>query len=198
VSYVKLIESELEKFHVETPSARINYLAQYCEELDRWNKKINLTGLSGEAMVRRLVAEPVWIGNELQLQGKLVDIGSGNGSPAIPLDIVCPIRACHLVESRTKRAAFLRHVVQTLKLDLVVVHRARFQDLAATFKADWITLQAVALTGELVDSIRRFAKGTTCIVWISSQSVETVLPPFRTLTVPVTGTRVFLFRLDLS
>jgi 16S rRNA G527 N7-methylase RsmG len=55
VSYVKLIESELEKFHVETPSARINYLAQYCEELDRWNKKINLTGLSGEAMVRRLV-----------------------------------------------------------------------------------------------------------------------------------------------
>jgi 16S rRNA (guanine527-N7)-methyltransferase len=98
----------------------------------------------------------VWIGNELQLQGKLVRYRLRNGSPAIPLDIVCPIRACHLVESRTKRAAFLRHVVQTLKLDLVVVHRARFQDLAATFKADWITLQAVALTGELVDSIRRF------------------------------------------
>ncbi len=198
MSYIKLVESELEKFQIAVPAAQIDRLAQYCEELDRWNKKINLTGLAGEAMVRRLVAEPAWIGNELQLEGTLIDIGSGNGSPAIPLDVMCPLSTCHLIESRTKRAAFLRHVVQVLNLDGVVVHRARFQDIAATFEADWITLQAVAMTEELIASIRRFAKATTAIVWITSQSVETVLRPFKTLTVPVTATRVFLFRLDLS
>src|SRR5205823_4516510 len=91
-------------------------LAAYCEELARWNKKINLTGLSSADMVHRLVTEPVWIGLQLKPAGILADIGSGNGSPAIPLRVVCPFAACHLIEARTKRAAFLRHIATTLKL----------------------------------------------------------------------------------
>ena len=85
--HLEVLESELRKFDIDLPSSQKLALAAYCDELHRWNKRINLTGLSGADMVRRLVVEPGWIGLQLQLTGVLADIGSGNGSPAIPLHI---------------------------------------------------------------------------------------------------------------
>jgi 16S rRNA (guanine527-N7)-methyltransferase len=200
VSYLKLLESELQNFQVELPQRQKLVLATYCEELERWNKKFNLTALSGASLVRRLVLEPVWIARQIPLGGILVDIGSGNGSPAIPFQVVGPIHICHLVEGRVKRAAFLRHLAATLKLGNVYVHRARFEEIAGTLgNADWISLQAVTLSNKLIDSIMLIASPTTNIVWISSARARTHLNPSRTLTVPITGTRVFLFlKLDLS
>src|SRR5262249_48860525 len=154
----------------------------------------NLTSLSGAPLVRRLVAEPVWIARELHLAGSLVDIGSGNGSPAIPFHIASRFLACDLIEARAKRAAFLRHLAVGLKLRGVTVHRGRFEEVASSLKSpNWISLQAVALTKEIIDSIRSMATPTTTIVWISSQGTEPVLNPIRTLTVPITHTQVFLF-----
>ena len=200
MSYLRLIESELQAFSLQLLDAEKLALATYCDELSRWNEKINLTALSGGSLVRRLVVEPVWIARELQPGGTLVDIGSGNGSPAIPFRIICPFRRCDLIEVRAKRAAFLRHLAATLKLQNVVVHRARFEQVGAALGSppDWISLQAVHLNETLVDAIRRICSLTTSIVWITSRGVRSGLPPVRTLTVPITGTQVLLFQLDLS
>jgi 16S rRNA (guanine527-N7)-methyltransferase len=195
---LELLELDLQRFKIELPRAQKILLAGYCDELSRWNKRINLTALSGASLVRRLVVEPVWIARELGLQGSLLDIGSGNGSPAIPFQIVCPLRECHLVEARTKRAAFLRHMTTTLRLGNTAVHRARFEDISTTLKTpDWISLRAVALTEKLIDSLRKISSPTTTIVWMTS-SARAILNPVRTVSVPITGTRVFLFKVDLS
>ena len=199
MSHLELLESEFHTFHIELPQAQKVALASYCDELVRWNNKMNLTSLSNARLVRRLVAEPVWIARELQLGGSLADIGSGNGSPAIPFHIVSRFLSCDLIEARAKRAAFLRHVVLTLKLPSVTVHRARFENVARSLKnPKWISLQAVALTSKIIDSIRPIATSATTIVWISSQGKEPDWTPIRTLTVPSTNTQVFLFKLDLS
>jgi len=160
---------------------------------------MKLTSLSVARLVRRLVAEPVWIARELHLAGSLADIGSGNGSPAIPFHIVSHFMGCDLIEARAKRAAFLRHVAVKLKLPNVTVHRARFEDVAESLKSpNWISLQAVALSDEIIDSIRRIASPTTTIVWISSQETDPGRTPIRRLMVPITRTQVFLSNLDLS
>ena len=199
MSHLELLESEFHTFHIELPQAQKVALASYCDELVRWNNKMNLTSLSNARLVRRLVAEPVWIARELQLAGSLADIGSGNGSPAIPFHIVSRFLSCDLIEARAKRAAFLRHVVLTLKLRSVTVHRARFENVARSLKTpNWISLQAVALTTKIIDSIRSIASSATTVVWISSQGKEPDWTPIRTLTVPSTNTQVFLFKLDLS
>src|SRR5204863_8128982 len=100
---------------------------------------------------------------------------------------------------RSKRAAFLRHLALTLKLPNVAVHRARFGDCASTIQSpEWISLQAVALGEDLIDSIRLIVRPTTTVVWITSSDRRCALDPFKTLSVPLTGTRVLLFRLDLS
>jgi 16S rRNA (guanine527-N7)-methyltransferase len=199
VSYLELVESELEKFEIDPPLEQRRALAVYCEELGRWNKAINLTALTGVDLVRRLVAVPTWIACQLSLSGSLLDIGSGNGSPAIPFQITRPFRSTHLVEARGKRAAFLRHLIAVLKLQNVAVHRSRFETLLDTpEKPDWITLQALALTPKLVADIRRIASPTTTVVWITSTGSRGCISPTRSLSVPMTNTQVLLFQLDLS
>jgi 16S rRNA (guanine527-N7)-methyltransferase len=198
VSYLELLEKELSLFRLDIPPSQRALLALYCDELQRWNQKINLTGLSGVELVRRLVIEPVWIASELEMSGIVVDIGSGNGSPAVPLHIVRRFDRDHLIEVRAKRAAFLRHLVSVLKLEGVVIHQARFEDITEQLTgSDWVTLQGVALTSKLADAIRSISDASTTAVWITAE-VEPKLKAFRTLQVPITGTRVFLFHLDQS
>jgi 16S rRNA (guanine527-N7)-methyltransferase len=196
VSYLELLEAELREFGIDLDSRQKVTLVAYCNELSRWNKKMNLTALKGAALVRRLVVEPVWIGTRLRPAGVLLDIGSGNGSPAIPLQVISRFRKCHLVEARSKRAAFLRHLATTLDLSTVEVHRAVFEEIAPHLEPpDWVTLQAVALTKELSAQICRTSRSTTTVVWITSAVVKTSIQPTRTITIPITGTRVSLFHL---
>jgi 16S rRNA (guanine(527)-N(7))-methyltransferase RsmG len=198
VAYLDILKSELQEFGIDVPESQKISLAAYCDELVRWNEKINLTALAGEKLVQRLVVEPVWIAQALKLSGSLLDIGSGNGSPAIPFQIVCPYLRCDLVEARAKRAAFLRHLCLKLKLPGATIYRAKYEDVAPVLsQPDWITLQAVALTPQLFNVIRGFVRATTTIVWITAGNIETTLGPVESLSVPITGTRVLLFRLDL-
>jgi len=198
VSHLEVLESELRIFHLDLPSDQKLALARYCDELVRWNAKMTLTGLTGVPMVRRLVIEPVWVGLQLKPAGVLADIGSGNGSPAIPLHLISPLDKTHLIEVRAKRAAFLRHLRTSLGLSKLIIHRGRFEDVASSLGiVDWITLQGVHFSAELLVSMRQVASPTTTIVWITS-SAKAEFEPSRTLQVPITGTQVLLFRLDQS
>jgi 16S rRNA (guanine(527)-N(7))-methyltransferase RsmG len=194
VSYLEILESELPKFQIELDSFQKEKLAIYCEELSRWNQKINLTSLQGEALVRRLVLEPAWVGKQLKPEGILMDIGSGNGSPAIPLLVVGGFRKSHLVEARTKRAVFLRHIISILNLANSEVHRVRFEDLEKDRECpDWITLQAIALTKDMMTAIRNISKSTTSVVWITSATLHTELQPSHIFSIPATDTKVLIF-----
>jgi 16S rRNA (guanine(527)-N(7))-methyltransferase RsmG len=194
VSYLEILESELPKFQIELDSFQKEKLAIYCEELSRWNQKINLTSLQGEALVRRLVLEPAWVGKQLKPEGILMDIGSGNGSPAIPLLVVGGFRKSHLVEARTKRAVFLRHIISILNLANSEVHRVRFEDLEKDRECpDWITLQAIDLTKDMMTAIRNISKSTTSVVWITSATLQTELQPSHIFSIPATDTKVLIF-----
>lgn len=194
MSFLEILDSELQSFQIDLNPAQKTALSDYCEELTRWNRKINLTSLTGVNLVRRLVVEPVWISLHVRPAGVLLDIGSGNGCPAIPLHIVCGFAKCHLVEARTKRAAFLRHVAAELNLPAMEIHRARFEEIDPLPEPpDWVTLQAVSPTVDLLSRIRSMAGANTNVIWITSSAAASPLEPSRVLAVPHTGTHVCLF-----
>jgi len=165
----------------------------YIQELQRWNRRMNLTSLTGQDLVRRLIVEPCWIGRQLQMSGTLLDLGSGNGSPGIPLYLGQGLRQADLVEARVKRAAFLRHVAGRLGDGNIVVNRVRLEDMTAAPDVDWITLQGVKPIESLIQALRRLFSPTTFIVWITSG--EFSLPGTK-IAVPDSKTLVRVLRLD--
>jgi 16S rRNA (guanine(527)-N(7))-methyltransferase RsmG len=193
-----LLETELQRFKIALPPEEVESLAIYCDELARWNRRINLTSLTGPEMVRRLVVEPVWIGKQLGMSGVLADIGSGNGSPAIPLHVTSHLGYAHWIEARSRRAAFLRHMVSLLGFSNVTVRRTRFEELPVQLgRVDWITLQALKLTTQLLRAIHESVNTPTTVVWITSGAIPSTAPS-EEFVLPITGTQVLLFRLDHS
>ena len=166
-------------------------------ELERWNAKLNLTALSGDELVRRLVLDPIDIGRKLQMSGTLLDVGSGNGSPGIPLYLACGLKRALLVEARQKRAAFLRHVANMLDGEGIEVHRSRLEDLESTVPVDWISLQAVQPSSKLLTTLRRFSHETTRVVWITSVDSPPAASALR-LEKEDHGTAAWVFQLDQS
>jgi 16S rRNA (guanine527-N7)-methyltransferase len=96
-------------------------LTVYYQLLSHWNQKINLTSLTDpDEAVDRLLLEPVAAAAQLQIGTSLIDLGSGGGSPAIPLALALGVSRLVMIESRTRKAAFLREAVRELALPAVV------------------------------------------------------------------------------
>jgi len=137
-------------------------MARYLELLDRWNRTINLTslplGVFPDDSLDRLIGEPIAAESFIRSAGLWIDLGSGGGSPAIPLKILRPHLHLVMVESRERKGAFLREVVRELGLSGASVLTARFEALKAEDsgdRADLVTVRAVRVDEELVKALRR-------------------------------------------
>jgi len=84
-----------------------------------WGRRMNLTAIrEPKEVVHRHFLEGLLAGEFLgrhQASGTVLDLGSGNGFPAIPIRVARPEAApLILVESSRKRAAFLRALLREL------------------------------------------------------------------------------------
>jgi 16S rRNA (guanine527-N7)-methyltransferase len=159
-------------------------LEHYYSLLAKWNAKINLTsfrleeGATDEA-VDRLLVEPIVAARHLPNDAaSVIDIGSGGGSPAIPLALAAPRVHVRMVESKTRKAVFLREVLRELGLGRAEVETSRYEELllrpelhesldVATIRAvrveprSLLTLQAFLKPGGLVLLFRGAAGDVT-------------------------------------
>jgi len=126
------LSSDAEGARVAVDRETIEKLAAYAALLFRWNERMNLTALDADAGgLHRLVVEPLLAARHIPRgAATVVDIGSGAGSPAIPLKIARPELFVRMVESRKRKAAFLREAIRRLHLAGAVVEDCRFEDLA--------------------------------------------------------------------
>jgi 16S rRNA (guanine527-N7)-methyltransferase len=124
-------------------------LARYFRLLEHWNEKINLTAFSltaaSSTAISRLLVEPLLAARYVP-SGEIswIDVGSGGGSPAIPMRIVRGMSRLTMVEARSRKAAFLAEAVRALELPGVSVLESRLEEsLGSLVPADLITIRAV-------------------------------------------------------
>jgi 16S rRNA (guanine527-N7)-methyltransferase len=154
------------KAGLSLPGAVIDALSAYFELLRKWNRKVSLTSLpvedAGDEAIDRLLIEPVLATKHLPEGAMVLDIGSGGGSPAIPMKLAAPEISLRMVESKTRKAAFLREVVRTLDVDRTTVDAVRFEELLARptvhEAADVVTLRAVRVDRKTLVEIQSFVK----------------------------------------
>jgi 16S rRNA (guanine527-N7)-methyltransferase len=113
------------------PEDLVARLETYYSLLYRWNLKINLTSLSNpDEAIDRLVLEPLLAARFVRQEASaLIDIGSGGGSPALPLKLALPHLAVTMVEAKTRKVAFLREAIRQLGLTAATVETARAEEL---------------------------------------------------------------------
>ena len=168
-------------------------LATYFELLERWNRKINLTALDDpDAAIDRLLLEPVLAARHLPDAQSLavIDAGSGGGSPAIPLTLAAGGRvALTMVESKTRKCAFLREAVRQLGIQ-GTVENARFEELLAKpelhERFDVLSVRAVRVESRVLRTLQAFVKpGGQMFLFrgpMGADNVADAIPPLEWVT----------------
>jgi 16S rRNA (guanine527-N7)-methyltransferase len=189
------------KANVSLDPQAVESLAAYYRLLEFWNEKVNLTAFSlkdaPDEAIDRLLIEPLVVarhlrgshghgqGPHLSPHPRLLDIGSGGGSPAIPLKIAIPSLSLIMVESKTRKSAFLREAIRHLNLTETSVETVRAEDLLTRPELhesqDLVSVRAVRMEPRLLTSIQAFLRrGGRILLFRTSTGTDTpslVAPP---------------------
>lgn len=171
------IASLLRPFELSLSDSQASQVKTYLEILFRWNRAVNLTAIrDAEECVTRNFGESFYLATLVDLQGHLLDIGSGAGFPGLALKILQPSLAVILLEPVTKKRAFLKEAVRACGMTGVVVAGDRVEEFSAkpgqpTF--DFVTARAVGELPKLIPSASRCLKpgGRMCL-WLGSSQVS--------------------------
>lgn len=128
--------------------------AKYLKLLLAANKNINLTGIRNprEAVIKHTLDSLSASG---AIEGtNIVDIGTGGGTPGIPLAIALPEKKFFLVEATQKKANFLSEVTKSLKLENVEIICERGENIT-NLSADTVVSRAFGSLNYLVTTSRQ-------------------------------------------
>ena len=158
-----LLRNRAAAVNLSLSTALEDKLEAYFELLVRWNATINLTSLqidppAGTA-IDRLLIEPVRAAALVDPNISIwFDLGSGGGSPAIPLQLAKPAKRLIMVESRDRKAAFLREVIRSLPVSGAEVQVLRIEQVTEephnAGLADLVTARAVRMDASLLGRIQ--------------------------------------------
>ncbi len=167
----KQLLTGLARLDLSIADSVVGQLLLYCEELQKWNRKINLIARETTAadVIEKHFLDSLALLPLLHKYGglgaSLLDVGSGAGFPGLVLAAAMPKLRVTLLEPRQKRTAFLRHIARTLGLNNVQVREERLE-LGHTLSEQFtfITSRAVAAPAEFLPLIEANAGPETVVI----------------------------------
>ncbi len=175
------------KVNVFLPDALADKLLAYYDLLTRWNRKINLTSIDDvDEAIDRLLLEPLVAIRHFPAQvRRLMDIGSGGGSPAIPFKLALPDVSLTMVEAKARKSAFLREAIRQLGLEGAQVETARYEELLARPELheahDIVSLRAVRTEARVLTTLQAFLASGGAILLFRGPGgptiPNTIVPP---------------------
>jgi len=121
------------------------------DELERWNRKVNLTAVRDRDQMNTLHIQDSLAARPLLEGTDILDVGTGPGFPGLPLAIVEPERKFTLLDSNNKKIMFVQHAAGLLGLNNVTVVKSRSEDYAPGHRFDTVIARALAATPRLVE-----------------------------------------------
>ena len=125
-------ESKIERWFVDNrlikPSEFTRQAGVFHDLLIEWSSRMNIVSKNdlGNLLERHILDSltPLELISEA---GRLIDIGSGGGFPGIPIALCRPNLSVTLLESRHKKALFLKEACKRLDLRNVAVEESRLE-----------------------------------------------------------------------
>ncbi len=144
----KVLQRTLDQAGIKREDLPFDRLHAFYLLLERWQRSLNLTSIRQvKDIVDRHFCESLFLVDKIEKRGGiLIDFGSGNGFPAIPIKIALPELAVTMIEGRKKKCHFLSAAVRELDLDRVKIINRRIEHLSELEDeelCDYFTVRAV-------------------------------------------------------
>ena len=177
------------KAGLTVPGPLADRLWVYFQLLSKWNSKINLTGLDLDEPtpegIDRLLIEPLLAASHGEGAKSLIDIGSGGGSPALPLALALPGVRLAMVEVKTRKSVFLREAARELGLENATVvtarHEALLSDPSVHEAFDLLSVRAVRVEARVFAALQMFVRpgGRLLHFRSTAETAPLLLPPLQ-------------------
>ena len=123
------------KLGLQLSSQQLEQFSLYYQELVVWNQRMNLTAITDyeEVQIKHFLdalTVTLALKHPPGSNTGIIDIGTGAGVPGVPIKILFPNIRLVLLEATAKKATFLRHLEQQLRLDNVEIVAGRAEEIA--------------------------------------------------------------------
>lgn len=158
------------------PAELLPPLAQYLVLLGRFEPAVDLVGRVGpETLIDDHVVDSLAAAPLLPASGVVLDVGSGNGFPAIPLLLARRSLRGVLLEPRERRWAFLKTTVRELGLDADVRRERLDRHNGGGYDAMTVRALGVEAWSGLAAGVLR--EGGVALWWTTPGAAAAAAPP---------------------
>lgn len=174
---------------------RFELLMDYANAVIEWNKVHNIISRNTENIFENIYDSifaaslfDVYFSENSQTK-RIVDIGSGNGLPGIPLAILFPKKDIVLVDSNRKKCSFLRATKSELKLQNVSILNKNFDN---SFQENFIITKAAfspTNSGVLISGLK---KGGKAILWATPKIKEELVSEMAKVSAQLIDEKMFI------
>ncbi len=158
--FIRALENNQEIFGISLSTEKVFNLVGYYELVRKHNEILHLVAPSPpETFAVRHVLESLFAEKFLPKNARFADIGAGAGLPSLPCLIARKDLRGFLIESKLKKANFLREVLTECKLeDRAEILDRQFEEIEKP-NVDFITCRALDKFTEKLPRILRWSKG---------------------------------------
>jgi 16S rRNA (guanine527-N7)-methyltransferase len=165
---MEILRAGAEKLGLSITEQQLEQFEDYYRELTDWNKRRNLTSITGYEDVQvdhfldSITIIPAIQKSTRGKNPRIIDVGTGAGMPGIPVKVLLPDVRLTLLEATAKKVEFLCHIRRRLGLDDVEIIAGRAEDVAHQEDQreafDLVLSRAVAPLATLVELTLPFCK----------------------------------------
>jgi 16S rRNA (guanine527-N7)-methyltransferase len=169
---------DLKAYGITASTRLCDQIRVYIDLLLRWNQKTSLTTVTQpEEIVRFHFGESLLAVPSVPIRhGRLADVGSGAGFPAVPIRMVFNNLSVVLIESNQKKATFLAEVVRELQLANVEVRRSRMENVSFRDRpVQFVSARAVRIDDDFLNwSLQSLNSGGSLVLWLGEEDASNI------------------------
>jgi 16S rRNA (guanine527-N7)-methyltransferase len=172
------IQQALRPYGVSPDCTQCALIRVYISFLLRWNQRISLTTVVDPMEILRFhFGESFFAASSVPIEkGRLADVGSGAGFPGLAIGIILPGLSITLIDSNSKKGAFLAELVRELSLTHVEIVRERYEEVPVNPpKFDYVTARALGNYGGLLGwAHRSLVDGGRLVLWLGEDECKSI------------------------
>lgn len=152
VALTAMLADGVEEMGLPINSGQIDNMISYLTLLSKWNAVYNLTAVRDpREMVKQHLLDSLSAAHAFSGASNVLDVGAGGGLPGMILAITFPGIRISMIDTVSKKTAFLTQAKTELGLANVTVHTGRVEALQVAQKFDVITSRAFSELNNFVN-----------------------------------------------